>query len=158
MFTQLISTLMKLKCRCHGVSGSCGVKTCWRKMPSFREIGDKIKRRYDDSVAIAPRSMRKLRRRPKYMRKEPIGDLELVHVHHSPNYCKQDINRGILGTRGRECKRNTKGADSCDLLCCGRGYNTEVVRIVERCHCKFFWCCVVKCKTCETMIDKHTCK
>jgi len=88
----------------------------------------------------------------------PISPEELVHVHRSPNYCRMNIKRGILGTQGRVCNRTSQGADSCDLLCCGRGYNTQVVRYVERCHCKFHWCCYVECKTCETMIDFHTCK
>ena len=149
---------MKLKCRCHGVSGSCAVKTCWRTMPSFKEVGKSLKQKYERSVQIAPKSRNKLRRKDKRMRRAPIDEHELVHLESSPNYCRINPARGIMGTRGRECKKHSKGPDGCDLLCCGRGYNTEVIRHVERCHCKFIWCCEVRCKTCETMIEKHTCK
>ena len=60
---------MKLKCRCHGVSGSCAVKTCWRTMPSFKEVGRSLKQKYERSVQIAPKSRNKLRRKDKRMRR-----------------------------------------------------------------------------------------
>ena len=37
-------------------------------------------------------------------------------------------------------------------------YNTQEIRRVERCDCKFIWCCKVKCHTCETVLDIFTCK
>lgn len=151
---------MRIQCRCHGVSGSCAVKTCWKKMPSFHDIGKLLKEKYDSSVELAPRSRKKLRARMRDHRnkKGRVPRDQLVHLNRSPNYCRPDPDNGILGTRGRLCNRSSTGPDSCDLLCCGRGYNTQVVRNVRRCHCKFHWCCYVSCKTCETMIDKHTCK
>ena len=149
---------MKLKCRCHGVSGSCAVKSCWQKMPSFREVGAALKKHYEGSVEVAPRSTRKLRRREKVLRKVTIKDDELVYVEPSPNYCQPDPDTGVLGTTGRECKLGSRGPDSCDTLCCGRGYNTFVERHTERCFCKFIWCCYVKCKLCETVTDRHICK
>ena len=36
---EIIKKLMHLKCRCHGSSGSCQLKTCWRVLPKFDEIG-----------------------------------------------------------------------------------------------------------------------
>ncbi|CAL1527163.1 unnamed protein product [Lymnaea stagnalis] len=153
-----VEKLMSRKCRCHGVSGSCAIKTCWRGLPAFKDIGQYLKDGYERSVRLAGRAQTKLRRKEKSKRRVPISHEELVHLSKSPNYCKHNPKKGILGTNGRVCNRTSKGAESCDLLCCGRGYNTQVVRHVERCQCKFHWCCYVECKSCETMIDIHTCK
>lgn len=149
---------MKLRCRCHGVSGSCAVQTCWKSLPDFQKIGGMLKLKYEQSVRIARRARNKLRRRDKTKRHVPVSPVNLVYVHRSPNYCRPNANKGILGTRGRLCNKTLNGPESCDLLCCGRGYNTQVLRYVERCHCKFIWCCDVQCKKCETLIDKYTCK
>lgn len=174
---------MKMKCRCHGVSGSCGVKTCWRAIPSFREVGDELKTKYENSVEISSRpggraaaarafqtgrrtailpgpGVRRptLRRREKRKRREPISDTELVYIHRSPNYCRPDPGRGVAGTRGRRCQRGSYGPESCESLCCGRGYQVDEVRRVERCHCRFVWCCEVRCKSCETVEQHYMCK
>jgi wingless-type MMTV integration site family, member 16 len=153
-----MTNLLNVKCRCHGVSGSCAVKTCWKSMPSFRRVGDGLKLKYENSVEISLSAKPALRHREKRIRRELIAETELVHVTRSPNYCKHNARKGIVGTRGRECKKSSQGPDSCHSLCCGRGYNTHEVRFVERCHCRFIWCCQVKCKTCEVVVEKYICK
>ncbi|KAK0076454.1 hypothetical protein PV325_005338 [Microctonus aethiopoides] len=50
---------------------------------------------------------------------------ELVYLQPSPNYCEPDYTQGSMGTQGRMCNRSSKGTDGCDLMCCGRGYNTH---------------------------------
>ena len=50
IFTQAIARLMLMKCRCHGVSGSCEFKTCWKSLPQFAEIGKYLKSKYDKSA------------------------------------------------------------------------------------------------------------
>ncbi|CAH1782952.1 unnamed protein product [Owenia fusiformis] len=124
---KIIQAGMKTECRCHGVSGSCAIKTCWKVMPTFSEVGALLKDKYEKSVEIAPRAKRKLRRRERQRRRVPIKDTEIVHIAASPNYCRANSKNGILGTKGRECNKRSRGADSCNLLCCGRGYNTETI-------------------------------
>uniref|UniRef100_A0A8C6Z3Y9 Protein Wnt n=1 Tax=Nothoprocta perdicaria TaxID=30464 RepID=A0A8C6Z3Y9_NOTPE len=155
---QAVAKLMSMDCRCHGVSGSCAVKTCWKTMSSFEKIGRFLKDKYENSIQISDRVKKKLRRKEKSQRKIPIQKEDLLYLNKSPNYCVEDHKLGIPGTQGRECNRTSEGPDGCNLLCCGRGYNTHVVRHVERCECKFVWCCYVRCRRCETMTDVHTCK
>ncbi|XP_071514351.1 protein Wnt-16-like [Panulirus ornatus] len=165
---EAVARLMKMQCRCHGVSGSCELKTCWRSIPPFPMVGDYLKNKYRTALRYKRKkrsssrrrdpSRRRRKRRGRRKRRFLAGKDELVHIHKSPNYCVQNLKKGILGTQGRYCNKTSSDADSCDLLCCGRGYNTQVVRYVERCHCKFVWCCHVKCKTCVTNVDVHTCK
>ncbi|XP_038609104.1 protein Wnt-16 [Tachyglossus aculeatus] len=153
-----VAKLMSVECRCHGVSGSCAVKTCWRTMSPFEKIGHFLKDKYENSIQISEKVKKKMRRKEKDQQKIPIPKDELLYMNKSPNYCVEDRRLGIPGTRGRECNRTSEGADGCNLLCCGRGYNTHVVRHVERCECKFVWCCYVHCRRCESMTDVHTCK
>ena len=121
---------MELKCRCHGVSGSCELKTCWNKLPNFEQVGQFLKKKYDSSIQVSLKAKRRLRRRGKVKRKVPVQKEDLVHIHRSPNFCVEDPKRGILGTGGRQCNRTATGPQSCSVLCCGRGYNTQVIFIL----------------------------
>uniref|UniRef100_A0A8B9FE53 Protein Wnt n=1 Tax=Amazona collaria TaxID=241587 RepID=A0A8B9FE53_9PSIT len=60
--------LMSVDCRCHGVSGSCAVKTCWKTMSSFEKIGRFLKDKYENSIQISDRLKKKLRRKEKIQR------------------------------------------------------------------------------------------
>ncbi|XP_068442828.1 protein Wnt-16 [Clinocottus analis] len=153
---QAVVSTMATHCRCHGVSGSCAVKTCWKTVAAFERVGLHLKERYERSTQVLDRSRRKTRR--KEQRRLPVAADQLIFFNKSPNYCLQDARRGVAGTRGRRCNRTSGGSDSCVLLCCGRGYNTHLVRQVQRCECKFVWCCYVRCRRCESMNDMHTCK
>lgn len=65
---------------------------------------------------------------------------------------------GSLGTAGRVCNKTSRGTDGCEVMCCGRGYDTTRVKQITKCECKFKWCCAVECKDCEESVDVHTCK
>lgn len=45
-FFQLVKNLLRTECKCHGVSGSCAMKTCWKSLPPFRVIGDALMKKY----------------------------------------------------------------------------------------------------------------
>lgn len=55
----------------------------------------------------------------------------------------------VTGTVGRKCNRTTTGSGSCSSMCCGRGYNLIKEHRVEKCFCKFHWCCQVECRECH---------
>lgn len=126
-------------------------------MPNFEKIGDYLKARYANAVQVVY-NRRKRRIRRKEQKRIKITRDTLVYIDRSPNYCNPNPTLGILGTSGRVCNKTSLGGDRCDMLCCGGGYNTQEVREVKRCNCKFVWCCRVTCEKCPLIYDRHTCK
>ncbi|XP_060842545.1 protein Wnt-5b-like [Rhopalosiphum padi] len=146
----------RVTCKCHGVSGSCSLITCWQQLPSIRELGEHLKEKYEGAIEV------RVTRRGRLQIRDPRFSLptasDLVYIDDSPNYCIRNITAGSIGTHGRECNRTSHGMDGCSLLCCGRGYNTQRLVTREKCECKFHWCCYVQCKTCIRNAEVHTCK
>ena len=75
-----------------------------------------------------------------------------------PNYCEYNKEEGISGTVGRLCNKTSKEMNGCELLCCGRGYDTHEIQERFKCHCKFRWCCDVTCRKCKKQTMEHRCK
>jgi len=147
---------MKVTCKCHGVSGSCSLVTCWQQLAPFRKIGDYLRTKYNGATKVKPTKSGRLKIHRKNYKIPTANDL--VFIKTSPDYCHNNRTIGSLGTRGRICKVDSKGMDGCDLMCCGRGYNTVKTRVKERCKCKFHWCCYVECKTCTKSVELTVCK
>lgn len=80
---------MKLECKCHGVSGSCSLRTCWLAMSDFRRTGDYLRKKYNTAIEVT-------------MNQDGTGFMvadrdfkgstrnELVYVENSPDYCLMD--------------------------------------------------------------------
>lgn len=81
-----------------------------------------------------------------------------MYLNHSPDYCERDERLGSQGTDGRQCNRTAADESSCDLLCCGRGFNTHQLLRTTRCRCQFRWCCEVQCDVCTERLEQYTCK
>lgn len=163
IYPQSLNDNMFLKCKCHGLSGSCEVKTCWWSQPDFRVIGNYMKDKYDSASEMVVEKHRESRGwvetlRPKYNYFKPPTERDLVYYETSPNFCDPNPQTGSFGTRDRVCNLTSHGIDGCDLLCCGRGHNTRTERRKEKCHCIFHWCCYVSCQECVRVYDVHTCK
>ncbi|EHB10975.1 Protein Wnt-2b [Heterocephalus glaber] len=152
-----VRRFLKLECKCHGVSGSCTLRTCWRALSDFRRTGDYLRRRYDGAVQVTATQdgANFTAARQGYRR---ATRTDLVYFDNSPDYCVLDKAAGSLGTAGRVCSKTSKGTDGCEIMCCGRGYDTTRVTRVTQCECKFHWCCAVRCKECRNTVDVHTCK
>ncbi|KAK9530045.1 hypothetical protein VZT92_011580 [Zoarces viviparus] len=154
---------MHLRCKCHGLSGSCEVKTCWWAQPDFRMLGDYLKDKYDSASEMVVEKHRESRGwvetlRVKYNFFKHPTERDLVYYEGSPNFCEPNPETGSFGTRDRACNVSSHGIEGCDLLCCGRGHNTRTEKRKEKCHCIFHWCCYVSCQECVRVYDVHTCK
>ncbi|KAL5111351.1 Protein Wnt-2b-A [Taenia crassiceps] len=191
------------KCKCHGVSGACSLRTCWQRVGAFRGVGDLLKKAYTNALQVtfdvATRQLRRLAD-PLYFGGMPLpaGHLmkrstnwfvvggggndpsawqrrrretqfgekwikrqkdKLVYLDYSPDYCKADHRIGHFGVAGRQCDVDIPNSpNSCNKICCGRGYDTFEVDTKEKCGCKFVWCCEVKCKICHRKARIHRCK
>lgn len=49
---QVVRSSLSTACKCHGVSGSCSIKTCWKALPDFDKIGATLKERYFLAVEV----------------------------------------------------------------------------------------------------------
>jgi wnt family len=128
---QLLADSMTVSCKCHGVSGSCSVKTCWNAVPELQAIGSALYQSYTQAVRSTrsppasanrrrpgrdlqqhqPRqqTMRQTelsgdesRRRTRGRRRELAIDKRLlVYRSSSPDYCHADVVAGSYGTRQR---------------------------------------------------------
>lgn len=54
LWLQHVKKGMKKDCKCHGMSGSCTIKTCWMRLPAFRQVGYILKDRFDGATRVLP--------------------------------------------------------------------------------------------------------
>lgn len=142
-----IGEQLKEVCKCHGFSGSCTTKTCWKRLGPFNSAMGLLKKHYHHAIkkklvnytskrAVSPKVRRKLKKERN----------NLVYLQRTPNLC--------MSTKGRICKDR----HNCATLCCGRGFTVGQRTVASRCRCKMVDCCFVKCDTCVKEVDYYTCK
>lgn len=157
---QAVKSGLRTTCKCHGVSGSCAVRTCWKQLSPFRETGAVLKLRYDTAVKVSSATNEALGRLELWAPAKPGGPAkglaprpgDLVYMEDSPSFCRPS--KYSPGTAGRVCSRDT----SCSSLCCGRGYDTQSRMVAFSCHCQVQWCCHVECQQCAQQELVYTCK
>nr|BAW33241.1 wnt6 protein [Hemicentrotus pulcherrimus] len=151
-----IAKHMRRECKCHGLSGSCTLKTCWKKMPTFRDVGNRLKSYFDGAVKVTGgNSGENLIPEDDTVKQPTIKDL--VYSMESHDFCEPDRKSGSLGTEGRRCNSTSMDVGGCDIMCCGRGYHEVLAEKRENCRCRFHWCCVVNCETCRIVQTIQTC-
>ncbi|KAG1651298.1 Protein Wnt-4 [Nymphon striatum] len=120
----VLKKTMQIQCKCHGVSGSCEFKTCWKSLPSFRTVGDILKEGFDGATEVKQGSTLFI-----------LNNLQVS----ANTMLMQDRWERLVA----DATRHHGPSMECDLMCCSRGYATKVIRVTERCNCKFHWCCFV---------------
>jgi len=160
---------MHLSCRCHGVSGSCTTKTCWRELPTYYQIGDAVKEKYDSAVKVRVFNNR-LKFTDENNRKRSPTRSQLVYAEKPEDYCSMRSNF----TQGRQClpealldgsrQRNSVESTSiqghfppCESFCCSGSYQATNVTVTELCNCYFRWCCDVICDQCNVTMTTYHC-
>lgn len=155
--SQAVKLYMRTECKCHGLSGSCTLRTCWKKMPHFREVGDRLLERFNGASKVMGGNDGKTLI-PVGHNIKPPDKQDLIYSDESPDFCVANRKTGSLGTRGRICNSTAMDISGCDLLCCERGYREETVVFEENCLCRFHWCCVVQCKKCVVQKELSICQ
>ena len=84
---------MTLECKCHGVSGSCSLRTCWLALADFRLTGDHLRRRYNGAVQVAVDQYGAGFTAAHAHLKRP-GKNDLVYLEDSPDYCVRSFESG----------------------------------------------------------------
>lgn len=143
-----------IECICHGISGACSIKTCFKKVPDIEQLGTELLKKYDvaKNVKVRDDKLHAAGNTVPELRKD-----ELAYISFSPNFCKRDLKNGMLGTSGRRCYRDRNDYSSCASLCCGGAVEQRVVAIKEdpnKC-CFFQWCCFLNCTACATYNEIH---
>ena len=124
--SQAVLKNMEMPCKCHGMSGSCTTKYCHKSLPQFEGVGHFLRKKYQSAVLVTlDQSSNKLVNYDRIISK--YGPQDLLYLEQSPNYCYKDVALGTAGTAGRECNKSSLSENSCDILCCGHGYNTKKV-------------------------------
>ena len=163
--SQTVRQTLNRRCKCHGVSGSCSIQTCWDQLGAFGIIGEALRKRYETAVRVDYINGNLFPTAEKPKDAQPADKNDLVYLEHSPNYCHVNSTVGADGTIGRECIRG-RGVEvtewearSCKRLCTSCGLGIKRTRVIESssCNCKFHWCCDVRCETCTREVIKLTC-
>ncbi|XP_002036058.2 protein Wnt-7b isoform X3 [Drosophila sechellia] len=47
-----VSNNMEFRCKCHGMSGSCQLKTCWKSAPDFHIVGKVLKHQFRKAILV----------------------------------------------------------------------------------------------------------
>ncbi|XP_068724214.1 protein Wnt-8b-like [Montipora capricornis] len=154
-----VQASLKQRCKCHGVSGSCNLKTCWKQLSTFEAIGAALKQKYNtaESVIFLNGELQKQRR--KRYTSITSKDKKLVYLNASPDYCTRNETAGSPGMLGRACSSDSVSPEKCRSLCNACNLRYQTVHRFKRikCKCKFVWCCAVKCELCTVKYSLTTC-
>ena len=155
----------KLKCVCHGVSGSCSIRTCTREIPSIFEIGDILRSKYDQAVrvnvVVGQNGDTMIQRADRRREQEgaPLST-ELIYIETTTNHCSVDPEY----TKSRHCLPqselttvSSKFYPPCEDFCCSGNYGSTPKTIVETCNCHFEFCCNLICDSCERAYTEFRC-
>ncbi|CAD5208704.1 unnamed protein product [Bursaphelenchus xylophilus] len=126
------------QCKCHGVSGSCQQKTCWKKVADLKTISDYITDKYYKARQLINEGTR-------------VKSSDLIYLEQSPETCTPftyEVKQRRSLPRICNWRNETHSMGDCNTLCCGRGFTVRHEPVTYKCDCKIVWCCNLQCNEC----------
>ena len=156
---KVVRSKLRKECKCHGVTGSCNIKTCWKELAPFNVIGQELKKKYRSAVRVSFLNNKLHKRDNDRDRLVTRKQKKLVYLDSSPDYCARNATVGSPGMRGRTCASDIVPVEKCRSLCksCNLRHRTVEHYKQVKCRCKFVWCCSVKCELCTVKYSRTTC-
>lgn len=156
---KVVRANLKRECKCHGVTGSCNLKTCWKRLAPFSLVGSKLKEIYFKAARVSFENNILHERVKKQPRAVSSKERKLVYLDTSPDYCVRNDSVGSPGMAGRTCRDDEVPTAKCKSLCnsCKMTHKTVENLKQVKCKCKFVWCCSVKCSICSKKFSVTTC-
>lgn len=160
------------KCSCHGMSGSCSIKTCWEELPQIRHVSALLKSIYNNDRSHVKTLLHEgLRKKLLTIDSRMVPSKNaLVYVDDSPDYCEYMHERNCSKSIPMhyeqenypeyEKEHRAKLVKSCDNLCTECGYKVwqrQIKILNTECECVFHWCCHVNCTVCMVDQTLHSC-
>lgn len=100
---------MQVRCKCHGMSGSCELKTCWKVGPDFRIVGKTLKERFRGAILVAQSNLGNItpltRVRGKSRKRRPNGRLKKKRRDNNNHHNKHNNNEYNVG-KNKKKKRD----------------------------------------------------
>lgn len=154
---KVVRLSLKRECKCHGVTGSCNLKTCWRQLTPLDVIASKLKLKYRNAVRVVSVD-NKLQEKVRSKLTSRM-DKKLVYLEESPDYCKPNKITGSPGMLGRTCSSEDVTTNRCKTLCQSCELKPVTVQRSKTfdCRCHFLWCCSIKCELCTRKYSETTC-
>ncbi|KAJ4936780.1 hypothetical protein JOQ06_001366 [Pogonophryne albipinna] len=177
-----------ITCKCHGVSGSCTVRTCWRQLLPFHEIGANLKLLYENGSKVGSstneatgegeiatgrrqqqqqqqqqQEQQEQQEQPQQQQQPPPPPLPGPNDQIPRTMTLLHIEDSPSFCRPSKYSSGTAARtcykdNNCDAICCGRGHNTQSREVTRPCQCQVRWCCYVECKQCTQREEVYTCK
>ena len=126
-------------CRCHGISGTCTVQTCYSRVVSVEEVGEIIFQRYGGAIRVEEDDNDQGEIVPENPNSDPPTEDDLIFCDRSPDFCVANNLTGIVGVAHRLCDPNSNNRNACSTICCNYGHykSTKVTPFRE---CRFICC------------------
>uniref|UniRef100_A0AAR5PFZ9 Protein Wnt n=3 Tax=Dendroctonus ponderosae TaxID=77166 RepID=A0AAR5PFZ9_DENPD len=138
----------KKVCKCHGLSGSCTQRICYKSLRPFDEVAKNLTALYHKAIQVEPdNNIHDISRHKKKK--------QLLFLDSSPNFCESYRN-SAFSTTGRRCR----DIDNCATLCCSNDYITVTKLVSQKCNCE--WKNIssfqLKCDGCQREETEYYCK